>query len=78
MVVEIDTHREPIESIGSYGMILSIGGSDELVHLLHRGGEVSRRESLRVFDIEEVLATDQAKGQSDEGQCTKEIFHKSI
>jgi len=62
MVVEPHAHREPIESVGTNGVVLGIRRRDQLVHLLHRGGEIGGAKGLRVGYIEEILATGEGGG----------------
>ena len=42
MVVQVDSHGEPVERIRTDSMILGISGSDQQVNLLHGSGEVIR------------------------------------
>ena len=71
MVVQIDTHRKPIESVCTYRMILRIGTGHQLIHLLHRSREISRREGLRILYAEEILAPRQ---QHRYQYCVNTIF----
>ena len=56
VVVQPNTHREPIKGIEPKSMILGVCGGHKLIHLLQRGREISLRQGLRVVDLKEVLA----------------------
>ena len=58
VVVEPYPHREPIESIHADAVALRISGGNQLIHLIHGGREVIRRQGLRIGYIKEILATE--------------------
>ena len=58
VVVEPYTHRKPIESIHADAVALRISGGNQLIHLIHGGREVIRRQGLRIGNIKEILAAE--------------------